>query len=249
MIRKTPLSHATRESTSSEETATSRPPKDVLALGVHLVRELGLARGNDTLGRWLCHHLAERMDAAERATSPAEKSERVSQAVDVILRIWERRAVLPGQANPLARYREALSELTNRSNVYWNLTRRETSGRKALAKKIVRDSERLELLVDLLDSGTDIDEKAATDDSVLSFLSKEERDTLSALDRFLNLAGIGFGPRNNNAEARQNVRPARQTIESFVAEMAKDVERIRGMLGSRSVGRPGRKSQRSERKR
>ena len=33
--------------------------------GDDLVRELGLTRSNDTLGRWLAHHLAELMAAVD----------------------------------------------------------------------------------------------------------------------------------------------------------------------------------------
>jgi hypothetical protein len=40
----------------------SKAPKDVLGLGIHLVRELGLADSNDTLGRWICTYFLSGLD-------------------------------------------------------------------------------------------------------------------------------------------------------------------------------------------
>src|SRR5690348_7554047 len=118
MIRKKPLSHVTRESTSSEETVPSKPPKDVLGLGMHLVRELSTSRSNDTLGRWLSHHVAELMNAVDGAKSPEEKAQKLNDATDLILRIWERRNALPGEANPLGRFREAITILLKYEDPY-----------------------------------------------------------------------------------------------------------------------------------
>src|SRR5437899_158832 len=51
---------ATRPKSSfSGRTAASRPVKDVLELGKHLVAELELEESRDTLAKWLAHHLAE----------------------------------------------------------------------------------------------------------------------------------------------------------------------------------------------
>jgi hypothetical protein len=82
-----------------------------LGLGTHLVRELGLEHSVDTLGRWLSHHVAALMAEAQNATTADGRKEAASRAVDVILKIWEHRAVLPGKANPLAHYKEALEAL------------------------------------------------------------------------------------------------------------------------------------------
>jgi hypothetical protein len=61
-------------SSSAAATAPSKPARDVLALGRHLVAELQLEQSVDTLGRWLAHHVAEliaRAEAAEDATGRA----------------------------------------------------------------------------------------------------------------------------------------------------------------------------------
>ena len=89
----------------------SKPPKDVLALGRYLVRELGFEDGVDTLGRWMAHHLAELIDKAENGVTAAERLRAHKNATETILKIWEHRASLPGQAYPLAPYKEVLKVL------------------------------------------------------------------------------------------------------------------------------------------
>ena len=87
-----------------------REPKDVLELGRFLARELGVDDGVDTLGRWMAHHLAEQLDAAERATG-VEK-EKIERGISkLILDIWSQRHTLSSRANPLATYEKAAHAL------------------------------------------------------------------------------------------------------------------------------------------
>lgn len=81
-----------------------------MALGVHLVEELGYADGVDTLGRWMSHHLAELINKAENG-SKQEKKKASAEAVDIILKIWEHRVSLPGNAYPLSRFKDIISVL------------------------------------------------------------------------------------------------------------------------------------------
>ena len=85
---------------------------DVVELGKHLVTELELQESRDTLAKWLAHHLAELMLAAERARRPEEKNTAEDRAVKTILKVWQHRATLPGNANPLAPYRNILGILS-----------------------------------------------------------------------------------------------------------------------------------------
>lgn len=85
-------------------------PKDVLALGSHLVEELGFADGVDTLGRWMSHYLAELIDKAENG-SVQEQKEASAVAVDTILKVWEHRASLPGNAYPLTHFKDIIGIL------------------------------------------------------------------------------------------------------------------------------------------
>ena len=95
---------------SSEEMELSRPPKDVLGLGRHLVRELDFDDG-DTLGRWMAHHLAELIHEAENGANGEIRSKVRKEATETILNIWRHRASLPGKAYPLALYKDVLQVL------------------------------------------------------------------------------------------------------------------------------------------
>lgn len=86
----------------------SKPPKDILGLGKHLVRELDFEDGVDTLGRWMSHHLAELIHESENGKTAAIRSKASQQAVKTILKIWEHRKSLPRQAYPLNQFEELL---------------------------------------------------------------------------------------------------------------------------------------------
>jgi hypothetical protein len=76
-----------------------------LELGKTLVSELKLEESRDTLARWLAHHVAELISDAEKAGTARVRKEAANQAVETILKIWSHRANLPGNADPLAPYR------------------------------------------------------------------------------------------------------------------------------------------------
>ena len=91
-------------SSSSEAQEASKDVPAVLELGRHLVNELGLGDSTDTLGRWMAHHVAELMERAAKESDPDLRRRAQDQAVETILRIWERRASLPRDADPLKKY-------------------------------------------------------------------------------------------------------------------------------------------------
>src|SRR5258705_10014373 len=108
MIKKKRRSPISTESSSSVKTVRSKPPKNVLGLGRHLVRELNLDDGIDTLAKWMAHHVAELIKDAETAPSGEKRSRASKRATETILKIWEHRELLPSYAYPLARYNEVL---------------------------------------------------------------------------------------------------------------------------------------------
>ena len=87
-----------------------RSPKDVLALGQMIVRQLDLKERGQVLERWLAHHLAEVMAEADEAVEPA-KAELEARAVDLILKLWTHRRALPEPIDPLDGYRKAIDVL------------------------------------------------------------------------------------------------------------------------------------------
>lgn len=84
----------------------STPPVDLLVLGEHLVNELNLIDGVNTLGKWMAHHVAELIANAENAG--AGRAEADNEARNVILEIWKHISFLPGNANPITRCKDAL---------------------------------------------------------------------------------------------------------------------------------------------
>lgn len=62
------------------------------------------------LERWLAHHLADLMSAADGAAG-RQKEQAERNAVDVILRLWMHRRALPSPVDPLGGYREAIAVL------------------------------------------------------------------------------------------------------------------------------------------
>ncbi|THF60378.1 hypothetical protein [Pseudothauera rhizosphaerae] len=64
----------------------------------------------DTLGRWLAHYLAEKMESAASAPEGAAGESARRECVDLILRLWERRQTWPLSA-PLKDVADRLEEL------------------------------------------------------------------------------------------------------------------------------------------
>lgn len=87
----------------------SNPPKDILGLGKHLVRELDFENGVDTLGRWMAHHLAELIHESENGKTVAKQTKAKKQATETILKIWDHRKALPREAYPLTKFEDLLN--------------------------------------------------------------------------------------------------------------------------------------------
>lgn len=82
----------------------------VLALGKKLVDELGLDQSVDTLGRWMAHYIAEKMEAAKSATAEARDQE-MSECSDAILKLWAHRNELPNGQRPFEEFEQIFRAL------------------------------------------------------------------------------------------------------------------------------------------
>ena len=78
----------------------------------HLVIELNLDERGDTLSRWMAHHVAELINQAQTLTQSRGRNKAQKQAIETILKIWERRENLPHRAYPLAPFKDLLKILT-----------------------------------------------------------------------------------------------------------------------------------------
>ncbi len=77
----------------------SAQSEKVLDLGRKLVDELGLVDSNDTLGRWMAHHVADLILKAENATG-SDKVTAETEAFDAILALWKHRSEFPHGKRP-----------------------------------------------------------------------------------------------------------------------------------------------------
>lgn len=89
---------------------TSKPWNTTIALGQRILEELKLDREMDTLGRWLAHYLAEKMECADSAPEGTTGDADRRECVDLILRLWEHRQTWPLSA-PLKDVADRLDEL------------------------------------------------------------------------------------------------------------------------------------------
>jgi predicted GNAT family N-acyltransferase len=69
---------------------------------------MGLDDETDTLGRWMCHHVAGLIDQAATGKSDQVRLTAQREALSTILALWEKRMALPGNAYPLARFKYLL---------------------------------------------------------------------------------------------------------------------------------------------
>ena len=105
-----PRKESSPDSIGLTDEAILKSPKDVLALGQMIVRQLDLKERGHVLERWLAHHLAEVMAETDEAIGPA-KAEAEARAVDLVLKLWTHRRALPEPIDPLDGYRKAINVL------------------------------------------------------------------------------------------------------------------------------------------
>ena len=169
-----------------------------MGLGRHLVRELGLQDRVDTLGRWMAHHVAELIRNAEEAETRAEQQKNQRLAVDTILKIWESRASLPGDAYPLSGFRDVariISVLTPSANPFrFNAQ----DSRQAIAADLFSSLTRL-IIVLLFMEAPRIPRKMNS--TALKALSDEERRVLLALDEWVRIL-----PMSDKSKKRKRTR-------------------------------------------
>ncbi|MHB1938668.1 MAG: hypothetical protein ACYCOR_19110 [Acidobacteriaceae bacterium] len=203
-----------------------------MGLGKHLVSELGLEDSNDTLGRWMAHHVAELITATEEAESKAEKAVIGARTVETILKLWEHRTVLPGQAYPLAQFREILellSKLTPDANPWHHQARGQ---RQQSALNIYNDMTHLIDLLLSLEAKPPHFSSERKSKLLGSFLPPEENDVYQALRQLVGLKTDapegkktdGVGDKNDTPVVRQ----LKRTIARTQADLASLLRELDG---------------------
>jgi hypothetical protein len=169
--------------------AESKPPKDVLELGQHLVRELGWSNHRDTLGRWMAHHVSELIDKAEKGSNVAERAKARKSATETILKIWQQRTSLPGDAYPLKSYDKVIKVvdlLCLDNNPFKHFGHDENAKKNELAALLFDRLSRLVIAILLMNrpSGA-TSTKVST--SAVKALRKKEQYLLIALQRWSDI--------------------------------------------------------------
>ena len=104
------MSCHTQESSFLSQTEPCIHSRDIVELGCKLVKELELESNNDTLGRWMAHHLAELLKRAEKA-SGKEKDALQRECADLIIRLWTCRTSLPTAHRPLQSFESIMKAI------------------------------------------------------------------------------------------------------------------------------------------
>jgi hypothetical protein len=223
MTRKRRRTQRTTESLSSDKTARSKRPKDVLGLGAYLVRELGL-KDNDTLGRWMAHYVAELMAAAKQAPTPAERRAAKENASATILRLWNHRQSMPHRGYPLRPYEETLALIerlrpsNNPFEFYWAGARPQPT-REDLAAKLFNKLSRL--VIGLLLHKLPRD-KAAPDKVAVQALDRAEQQVLARLREWGEL----FEKEESSVRRQPTRRAKTQTSEETTVDVDAAILRL-----------------------
>lgn len=83
----------------------------IISLGKKLVEEFTFSGRCDTTTRWMAHYLSELIERTEAEKSHEEKKVLQKECCELILKLWDKRSQLEGNAKPLARLQDSLSVL------------------------------------------------------------------------------------------------------------------------------------------
>jgi hypothetical protein len=206
-----------------------------LELGKHLVAELQLNDRGDWLRHWLAHHVAELIHDVEEAKDIKARNEAAKIATETILKIWDHRANLPGDANPLARYREALQVLLElRPNPDRWPTLDDLSAR-GVVRNLYRRFPKLMRALVLLPSVRAENRDRATSKAVRKFLEKDENRLLTTFEgrlRILDESGDGEATSEPTDDYREFEEAAHRLIDETIVDLRSF--RVEGKSGRRA---------------
>jgi len=238
MMKKKRKSLDSTESSSYGEMEPLKPPKDVLGLGRHLVRELGFEDGVDTLGRWMAHYLAELIGEAESGSTAVKRTKAHKEAVETILKIWDHRTSLPGKAYPLTQYKDVLKgidRLQPDSNLLGYFGRYADNKRDQLAADLFNGFSRL-IIALLLMKIAPGEKSVDVDPTVIEALSDKEMQVLTALqewDKLFELTSkdTGRGRKSKKGSDRTKINlgeAAIRLVDSITATLVELRSELQG---------------------
>jgi hypothetical protein len=233
-------------SSSSVQTARLKIPTDVLALGQHLVIELNLDERGDTLSRWMAHHVAELINQAQTLTQSHERNQAQKQAIETILKIWERRENLPHRAYPLAPFKDLLKILTllqpnNNPYRFSQLSRIDE-----LAAVLFDRLTRLTILL-LLTHVPHSEEATKSSRAAVKAMTDEEQEVLNRLNDWFGLLHVPAKTTKTKAAAskkrprssRLEAKALHKNVIAFIDDSTRVLADLRNELNKKSVEQEG----------
>ena len=144
----------------------------------------------------MAQHLAEKIVAAEQAEDQEEKQQLESQAVSLILRLWEHRYKIPPHARPFGHLDKAISLLAevldNENDTY--IHRRETEKQPPIislmftAAKFGRDVSAMLALTRFIEELEE--DPIAWESEYIDLLEEEERSALYYINQWLRMIDV-----------------------------------------------------------
>ena len=174
--------------------------EEILALGKRIIKEFS---SNDEekitlLEKWMGHYIAELIYKIETTIDVAEKEKLQKECFETILKLWEKRSLLPSEVLPLSQVKQAiniLNELKREKSLWERIQNPPIDSWESLAVKIHENyTESLNICIQasLVDDAIGW-EKAWINDAN-QFLSDDEKELINRLESFLedNSTSISF---------------------------------------------------------
>jgi hypothetical protein len=99
-----------QEYSSSNPMAPLTHSERVLELGKKIVEELGLDKSSDTLGRWMAHYIAEKLNDVEISGNES-RNLKMLDCASAIMELWKHRNSFPNGKQPFESYESILRTL------------------------------------------------------------------------------------------------------------------------------------------
>jgi hypothetical protein len=182
----------------------------------------------------MAHHVAELITAANEAKNKAEQAVAEERAVETILKLWEHRTALPGQAYPLAQFKEILellSKLTPDANPWHRQARGE---RQQLSLDIFSDLTHLTNLLLSLEAKSPHFSSARTSKLLGSLLPAEEANVYLRLTRMVGLEANASEPEPSAGKGDEEDTPAVAELRRTIAGTQKHLSSLLRVLDHRA---------------
>jgi hypothetical protein len=182
----------------------------------------------------MAHHLASLILAAENEATAEKQIAARTKVEQLILQLWQQRANLPGNADPMTRYQSALTtlELMSPNAMPWR--RNSAVKLHALAAELYENVNNLTYGVILSEVGPEMP-RTEYEDLAYSFLSDTEQ-RIQQLLRSLSIKTVLYGADSSKTIELASIdERVRLSIEALVVKTAKILEQLATELSQKSI--------------